>query len=139
MQEIDFSQMLEKIVAFDPRYQREGYLFVREALDYTQKKVAKSQKCARHVTGRELLEGIREYSLSQFGPMTLTVLETWGITRCEDFGEIVFNMVEAGILSKTPTDSREDFKNGYDFTCAFRDPFLPQSKISHPPVDTPRS
>lgn len=139
MQEIDFSQMLDKIVAFDPRYQRDGYLFVREALDYTQKKVVKNQKRARHVSGKELLEGIQEYSLSQFGPMALTVLETWGITRCEDFGEIVFNMVEAGILSKTPTDSRDDFKNGYDFVHAFRDPFLPRSKKQHPPVDTPRS
>jgi uncharacterized repeat protein (TIGR04138 family) len=61
--------------------------------------------------------------------MVITVLEEWGITRCEDFGEIVFNIVEAGLFSKTDTDSRADFQNGYDFEEAFRKPFLPQCKL----------
>jgi uncharacterized repeat protein (TIGR04138 family) len=60
--------------------------------------------------------------------MALTVLEEWGIKRCVDFGEIVFNMVEISLLAKTDRDSREDFQGGYDFEDAFRKPFLPQTK-----------
>jgi uncharacterized repeat protein (TIGR04138 family) len=56
------------------------------------------------------------------------VLEEWGIHNCRDFGDIVFNMVESGLLSKTETDSRDDFQNGYDFNDAFRKPFWPESK-----------
>jgi uncharacterized repeat protein (TIGR04138 family) len=84
----------------------------------------------RHVSGQELLGGIRDYALAQFGPMTKMVFEEWGIKRCEDFGEIVFNMVEIGLLGKTDQDSREDFANGYDFDDAFRKPFLPASRIA---------
>ena len=67
-------------------------------------------------------------SLSQYGPMAKLVLEEWGVRRCEDFGEIVFNMVEVGWLAKTKADSRADFEGGYDFDEAFRKPFLPQSR-----------
>jgi uncharacterized repeat protein (TIGR04138 family) len=84
----------------------------------------------RHVSGQELLGGIRDYALAQFGPMTQMVFEEWGIKRCEDFGEIVFNMVEIGLLGKTEKDSREDFANGYDFDDAFRKPFRPASRIA---------
>jgi uncharacterized repeat protein (TIGR04138 family) len=72
-----------------------------------------------------LLAGIRDYGLQQYGPMTLIVLHEWGIRSCEDFGEIVFNMVENALLAKTDKDSREDFKGGYKFEDAFRKPFLP--------------
>lgn len=126
---LNVDEVLEKIIAKDPRYPREAYFFVREALDHTQKMVLKSAKGdLRHVTGQELLGGIREYALAQFGPMTLTVLEEWGVRRCEDFGELVFNMVDNSLLGKTETDSREDFKGGYDFETAFRKPFLPRGK-----------
>ena len=130
MQEQDFASLLETVIKADPRYHRDAYLFVREALDFTQKKVVKEvKKNIRHVTGQELLGGIRDFALAQFGPMTLMVFDEWGVHQCEDFGEIVFNMVDNGILSKTPTDSREDFKSGYDFVKVFREPFLPASKI----------
>ena len=129
MQEVNFEEVLEQILARDPRYHRDAYLFVREALDFTQKQVVKeSSGQLRHVTGQELLDGVRQYALSQFGPMTITVFEEWGLRRCRDFGEIVFNMVETGLLSKTESDSREDFDAGYDFHDAFRKPFLPASK-----------
>jgi uncharacterized repeat protein (TIGR04138 family) len=81
------------------------------------------------VSGHELLEGIRLYALQQFGPMARTVLEDWGIRACEDFGEIVFNMVEHKILSKTDDDSREHFKGGYDFRDAFEKPFIPSARL----------
>ncbi len=129
MHEISFEEALAKIAATDPRYQREAYLFVREALDHTQKTIGKDARGRiRHVTGQELLTGIREYALQQFGPMAKTVFEEWGVRSCPDFGEIVFNMVEAGWLAKTDKDSRADFLGGYDFDEAFRQPFLPKGK-----------
>lgn len=130
---IDVEQVLETIVARDTRYPREAYYFVREALDVAQRKFAKAGgKSAKdkpaHVSGQQLLEGIRAHALEQFGPLTLMVLEEWGIRRGEDFGEIVFNMVESSLLGKTENDSRDDFKGGYDFHEAFRKPYLPKGK-----------
>jgi uncharacterized repeat protein (TIGR04138 family) len=130
MHEANFEETLDAILAKDSRYRRDAYLFVRDALDFTQKTAPRERRDGLHVTPRELLAGIRDYALAQFGPMAITVLEDWGITRCEDFGEIVFNVVEAGLFSKTEKDSREDFQGAYDFEEAFRKPFLPQSKIS---------
>ena len=102
MHEVSFEEALAKIQAKDPRYHREAYLFVREALDHTQKTIGKDARGRiRHVTGQELLVGIREFALQQFGPMAKTVLEEWGIRCCQDFGEIVFNMIEVGWLAKT--------------------------------------
>jgi uncharacterized repeat protein (TIGR04138 family) len=133
MHEANFEEGLEMILAKDPRYPRDAYLFVRDALDFTQKSAAREHRQGLHVTGQELLVGIRDYTLAQFGPMAITVLEEWGITRCEDIGEIVFNVVDAGLFSKTDTDSRADFQGGYDFEEAFRKPFLPSSKMSNEP------
>ena len=129
MHEVSFEEALAKIAVQDQRYQPEAYLFVREALDHTQKSIAKDARGRiRHVTGQELLAGIRQFALEQFGPMTKMVLDEWGIRACSDFGEIVFNMIEVGWLAKTEKDRRADFQNGYDFDEAFRTPFLPMSK-----------
>ena len=134
MQEVSFEEAFNRIRAKDPRFHRDAYLFVREALDHTQKTIGKdSRGRIRHVTGQELLAGIRDYALQQFGPMVMTVLEEWGVRSCQDFGEIVFNMVEADWLAKTDKDSRADFAGGYDFDEAFRKPFLPKGKHALPP------
>ncbi len=126
MHELSFEEALDLVRAKDVRYAREAYLFIREALDHTQKTLARTSRGGvRHVTGQELLEGIREYGLSQFGPMTLFVLGEWGIHCCADFGEIVFNLVDIGVLAKTERDSRSDFSNGYEFEEVFRKPFVP--------------
>ncbi len=133
MQEASFDETLDTIRAKDPRYARDAYHFVREALDYTQKTIGReSQEGIRHVTGQELLSGIRDYALSQFGPMTMSLFEDWGIRQCRDFGEIVFNMVENGLLAKTKDDTRADFDGGYDFFDAFRRPFLPSDRQAKP-------
>lgn len=130
MQEFNFDLKLEQILAKDSRYSREAYVFLREALDFTQKLMRQPNQamCRQHVSGQELLNGIRQFALQQFGPMVMTVFEEWGIRRCADFGEIVFNMVEFDLLAKTNRDSREDFQDGYDFVEAFRKPFLPEGK-----------
>jgi len=130
MQEVNFDEALDQILAKDERFQRDAYLFMREALDFTQKLVGRENSGkVRHVTGQELLDGLRHYALQQFGPMTATVFEEWGIRTCQNFGEIVFNMVEIGLLAKTDKDTRDDFQTGYDFTDAFRKPFWPESKL----------
>lgn len=136
MQEVRFEEALEQILATDARYHRDAYIFVREALDHTQQIVAKDNSDRlRHVTGQELLEGIRQFALTQFGPMAQTVLGEWGIRECRHFGNIVFNMVEIGLLAKTQNDSRQDFDDGYAFDDAFRRPFLPARKLVPPPVE----
>ena len=136
MHGINFDEELEKIIAKDPRYPREAYLFVREALDHTQKIIARpapeplKEEAPRHVSGQQLLDGARQYALAQYGPMAQTILAEWGISRCEDIGELVFNMVENSLLAKTEQDSRDDFKAGYDFEEAFRRPFLPRQRLA---------
>lgn len=129
MQENNFEDVLNKILREDSRYGRDAYIFLREALEFAQKAISKANKQnVRHISGQELLNGIREYALAMFGPMTLTVFNEWGIKTCEDFGQMVFAMVENNLLRKSDNDSPDDFKNGYDFDEAFRIPFLPSSK-----------
>jgi len=138
MQAPSFEEAVDQILAQDQRYHRDAYLFVREALDHAQRMIGRQPKKTetRHVSGEQLLGGIREFALQQFGPMALTLLEAWGIRRCEDFGEIVFNMVELKLLAKTDKDTRDDFKGAYDFDEAFRKPFLPVGKGSAPIAET---
>lgn len=128
MSDFDPVKILEGIIARDPRYTEEAYAFVRAGLDFTVRRLEKP----RHVSGQELLDGIREFALSEFGPMSKTVLAGWGIGRTEDVGEIVFNMVENGLLGKTDEDSRSDFADGFDFDEAFRRPFQPS--VNHPVI-----
>lgn len=111
----DFERDLMSLVRSDPRYPRQAYYFIYEALDYTQGLLDRPG----HVSGKELSEGIRAMALDQFGMMARTVLESWGIKSTADFGELVFNLIENGLLRKTPDDSREDFHNVYNFAEAF--------------------
>src|SRR5437773_10058511 len=94
MQKIGFTEALDSIVASDPRYQREAYIFLRDALDFTTKQQKKPKGAAiRHVAGPELLEGVRQYALKEFGPLAVSVLSHWGVKRCEVIGHMVFNLV----------------------------------------------
>jgi uncharacterized repeat protein (TIGR04138 family) len=67
-----------------------------------------------HISGQELLQGVRDLALREFGLMASTVFRQWGIQRTDDFGEMVFNLVEAGLMSKTDEDTRADFHAVYD-------------------------
>jgi len=128
MKHTDFHEALLKILEQDNRYAPEAYLFLREALDFTIKLLKKPDKGPmRHVSGAELLDGIRQFALQEYGPLALRVLNHWGVKRCEDFGEIVFNLVESGALGKTEEDRREDFAGGYDFERVFAVPFRPEA------------
>ena len=125
----DFSEVVDLVIKDDSRFGKGAYYFIRKALDYTVKELGEDKtRTSHHVSGQELLEGIRTYALDQFGPLTMTVFDEWNVTRCSDFGDIVFNLVEYGVLGKTDTDQREDFSDGYDFKSAFLQPFFPTNR-----------
>jgi uncharacterized repeat protein (TIGR04138 family) len=132
MQKLDFAEAIDRVISLDPRYDRDAYLFLRDALDFTvkQRKKMREGTGSGHVTGQQLLEGIRQYALKQFGPMVVTVLSYWGVARCEDFGEMVYNLIGIGVFGKTDADSLEDFKGGYSFQDAFVTPYRPAKSMS---------
>ncbi|WOO40647.1 Minf_1886 family protein [Rubellicoccus peritrichatus] len=131
MSTTSFSDVVDTIRNDDPRFEKGAYFFVRQGLDHTIKALKDSpERSSNHVTGQELLSGIREFALEQYGPMAFTLLNNWGVRRCEDFGDIVFHLVEAGVLGRTESDRKEDFAGAYDFEDAFLAPFRPASQRS---------
>ena len=108
-------QRLAEILVRHPRYPREAYAFVNEALAYA----AKTLQRTGHLTGQELCEGVRLMALDHFGFLARTVLESWNIRRTDDIGRIVYLMIEAELLRKTENDSIEDFRDVYDFEETF--------------------
>jgi len=129
VQDLDFAEVVDLICKEDKRYDKAAYFFVRQGLDQTVTNLKKNDprraQRSQHVSGPELLEGLRAHALDQFGPLARTVLQSWGVSRCSDFGEIVFNLIEYNVFSKTESDRREDFANIYDFDEAFVKPFQP--------------
>lgn len=123
----NFEEVVEQICKDDQRFEKGAYYFVRQALDYTLKSLLKkgNLRSNNHVSGGQLLEGIRRFALQQYGPMTVTLFKHWGVTSCEDFGDIVFNLVDRKVLGKTKNDKKQDFTTGYSFKEAFEAPFLP--------------
>ncbi len=113
---MDKDRVIVGIVERDPRFRAEAYDFVFEALDHTLRRRGGG---ARHVTGGEIMDSVRELALSQFGYLARSVLAHWGVHRTDDFGEIVFNLITADLLQKTANDRREDFWNLYDFEEVF--------------------
>jgi uncharacterized repeat protein (TIGR04138 family) len=110
---------LDDLLASDNRYRLESYLFVMNALEFTMSRLQRPG----HVTGRELLDGIRTLARREFGPMARAVFESWGVRQTSDFGEIVFNLIDAGLFGKRDEDSRSDFKDVYDFAEVFEDQY----------------
>jgi uncharacterized repeat protein (TIGR04138 family) len=112
---------LAEIVRRDPRFSYEAYEFVFAALHHTQKRLGrlpkkgeKTEAPQTHVSGKQLLEGIQQLAIQEFGLMARTVFRCWGIRLTADFGDIVFNLIDANLMSKSPQDSREDFRTDYD-------------------------
>ena len=111
----EFDIIVDRIQFYDTRYHPDAYAFVMEALSYTQRKF----HAIKHVTGEELLEGMKEILLNQYGLMALTVLKFWGIRSTEDFGNVVFNLVHNRVLSQTQDDTINTFKDAYDLQEVF--------------------
>ena len=120
--EVRISQLRRR----DRRYARNSYYFILDTLDYTIETLGRDRLtgASRHVGGKEMLAGVRELAAEQFGPMATVVLERWGIRTTEDVGEVVFNLIENGLLSRRPSDSRLDFADGFDFECFYVGPGL---------------
>jgi len=143
---VDPSHPLFQLLQRDRRYTLDAYLFVLEALTFAQESLGMGhepesgdlepmpveepaakprsrrrsrRQPERHVSGQELCEAARRYGLQQYGFLAPTVQASWGIRRTDDFGEIVFNMIEIGQMRKTKADKREDFHGVYDFDDAF--------------------
>ena len=140
MQKIGFSEAVDRILAEDPRFHRDVYAFIRDALDFTVKQQKKVREgLPRHVSPGQLLDGIRQFALKEFGPMVPSVFGYWNVHSCEDLGNIVFNMIRKEILGKNDSDTIEQFRDGYDFQEAFITPFLPaksanpSDKTANPP------
>ena len=106
---------IQKLKKINLVYKPEAYSFVLNALDFTMKNL----EAPRHISGAELLDGIRRYALYEFGPMARFVFEYWGVFQTSDFGEIVFDLIDAELLKRQDDDSIEEFRNVYDFKKVF--------------------
>ncbi|MFH1422682.1 MAG: Minf_1886 family protein [Planctomycetota bacterium] len=120
-----FEERLRIIAKVDERYHINAYKFIYEALDFCIMRIGKK----RHVTGKELLYAVRDLGVKKFGFLARVVFENWGLKETRNFGEIVFNLVNAGLMGKTAEDSLEDFADVYDFKEVFEDNF----KLELPP------
>jgi uncharacterized repeat protein (TIGR04138 family) len=109
------SKSIYQIAREDGRYSPEAFEFVQEGLNFTLSRLAEH----RHVTGTELSEGLRDLALQRYGLLARTVLAGWNISATLDFGNIVYAMVKAGVMSKRQEDRLEDFQDVYDFEEAF--------------------
>ncbi|MDP8219460.1 MAG: hypothetical protein P9M03_12135 [Candidatus Theseobacter exili] len=105
---------------FPREYVPEAYEFIIEALEYSVKRLPEK----RHISGKELSEGIRDYAKESFGPMTLTVLEQWGLSTTGDYGKIVYRLIDLGLMAKSDTDNISDFDDIYKFDEVFSNAYL---------------
>ncbi len=106
-------------------YPVEAYNFVRDGLSYTVEKTHEDPESLpeseRHVSGQQLCLGLRDYAIEQYGMLAPIVLNHWNIRRTDDFGRLVFAMIDAGLMTKTPNDIFDDFRAVYDFAEAFNE------------------
>ncbi len=125
MQSNQFEHAVTAILKKEKRFQPGAYFLVREALDFTVDRLSKeSNGEKRHVSGKELLHGFRDYVLHEYGPMGATLLQDWGIVKCRNVGEIVFLFIENGVFGKQDSDSLDDFDEIFTFEEAFTAPFI---------------
>src|SRR5262245_16033718 len=129
---IDFESAFQDLAEKYGRFPGNAYRFTYDAVEYTVQRLGE----VRHITGGELLTGIRDLARQRFGPMAKTVFEQWRITRTEDFGDIVFQLVDQGLLGKTDRDRQSDFAQGFDFDDAFVRDFDWLDRIEPPHGET---
>lgn len=116
------TQEVSKALAAAGPYPLPAYQFVQEGLRYTVERIhdsEESQGGSRHVSGQQLCMGLRDYAIDQFGLLAPVVLGSWHIHRTDDFGRMVFALIELGAMSKTSQDTLDDFRGVYDFAEAF--------------------
>ncbi len=122
MEEIDFeSDSFEDIVAKDGRYHPRAYALLADVIAFLGGEGTKKRN--RHFDSAAVMAEFRDRALDQYGPLAYTVLTEWGVTRCEDIGEMMFNLVDSGRVKKDDGDTPESFIGGYDFKEAFLGPY----------------
>jgi uncharacterized repeat protein (TIGR04138 family) len=110
------------------KYSVNAYYFILDALRVTSRRIRKKDAShSRHLSGRELSCGIRDYALDRFGCMSDTVMTLWGIHATADFGQIVYHLIDSGLLGKSGDDSINDFKDIFDFQEVFLKPYEPRN------------
>ncbi len=112
---IELLRKIAKISEKDGRYSKESFLFILASLEYILSKLTKR----RHLTGQELSKGIAEYAREQYGYLAKTVLNNWGLYTTLDYGEVVYLLINGGLMNKTEDDKKEDFADAYDFNEEF--------------------
>jgi uncharacterized repeat protein (TIGR04138 family) len=131
MQAMQFEQSVVSILKRDKRFDPHAYFFLKDALDFTLKRIAESNGGqARHVSGPELLAGCRDYALEQFGPMASTLMNEWSIRKCQDVGDMVFHLIEEQVFGKQESDKKEDFSEVFDFQASLIEPFVPTRRAA---------
>jgi uncharacterized repeat protein (TIGR04138 family) len=111
---------LEEVARGDSRYAVEAYEFVFAALAHTLKRLGRTPPESgapwegEHVSVAELLDGARDLALREYGLLARAVFHAWGVDSTDDFGEVVFNLVNAGLMDPTPADERCGFHNAFD-------------------------
>lgn len=142
MQQVHFEQAILAILGREKRFDAHAFFFLKDALDFTLKRISDGNSGqSRHVSGQELLDGFRDLTLEQFGPMGATLMQEWGVLQCSDIGEMVFALIDEGMFGKQDSDSKEDFRGTFDLMEALTFPFLPKSKrpVVTPPVVLPKT
>jgi uncharacterized repeat protein (TIGR04138 family) len=131
MHAVQFEQSVISILKREKRFDAQAYMFLKDALDFTLKRIADANNGqSRHVTGSELLEGFRDHALEQFGPMAATLMREWGVRKGLDVGDMVFHLIEEQVFGRQESDTREDFADTFDFEESLVRPFLPRRKIA---------
>lgn len=137
MKDKNFRQGIREIIEKDSRYPAPAYEFISDAVNYTAKKLMRHNQQDRHISGEELLQGICEYAIDQYGPMAEEVLKDWGISSGPSVGNVVYNMIDRKLLRASDDDSIEDFNVEFDFSEELRKPFETSStrrKKTNPPI-----
>lgn len=126
MKNLEFYNTVRKILLKDSRYAPDAYEFINDAVIFTVKLFEQEKGKSRHVTGVELLIGVKEFAIKKFGPMAYEIFQEWGIRDGMSVGNVVFNMLDYGLLSKTEKDSLEDFRVDFNFKEELKKPFMPR-------------
>ncbi len=114
----------------DPRFSYEAYEFVCDAVTFTQDRLGRAGSESdeeddedRHVCGAELLRGVCDLAIQQFGMMAPVVFRRWGIRSTDDVGTMVFNLIKVQRLSKSERDAPDDFRDLFDLHQSLADGF----------------
>jgi len=127
MQIPHFEEAVNEIAKSDSRYNTAAYVHLKDGLDFTINRIKENEKgTTRHVDALELLEGIRDYSIEEYGPMAATLLTEWGINTCDDIGEMVYQLIDCGMFGKQESDTREAFANPFNLISSLEEPFIPK-------------